>query len=106
MKVITELNEYQEAATKTKLDAANNLSYLALGLCGEAGEVAEHIKKSIRDGTLDKDKVALELGDVLWYLANLSDSLGFNLTEIANLNILKLKSRQERNKLKGSGDDR
>ena len=77
-----------------------------LGLVGEAGEVAEKVKKQVRDGVFNRHEVAKELGDVLWYLANLSNDIGYNLDEIADMNIEKLTSRKNRNKIKGSGDNR
>jgi NTP pyrophosphatase (non-canonical NTP hydrolase) len=77
-----------------------------LGLCGETGEVAEKVKKQVRDGVFNRHEVAKELGDVLWYLANLSNDIGYNLDEIADINIEKLTSRRDRDKIKGSGDNR
>lgn len=107
------LAEYQEQSRQTAVypDAGANLTYPALGLCGEAGEVAEKIKKAIRDdgGTLTearRDALAAELGDVLWYLAQLSTEAGLDLDELAQANLAKLLSRQERNVLQGSGDTR
>ena len=87
------------------------LSYPALGLAGEAGEVAEHVKKTIRDdgGTVtDQRRAALaaELGDVLWYTAQLASELGLELEDIARENLEKLFSRQARGVLSGSGDNR
>ena len=83
----------------------------ALGLTGEAGEVAEIIKKSIRDkgGRLtreDKEALKKELGDVLWYIATLSISFGFSLGKVAKDNMDKLESRLNRGKIHGSGDNR
>tara|TARA_R100001377_G_scaffold32179_1_gene17570 strand:- start:221 stop:604 length:384 start_codon:yes stop_codon:yes gene_type:complete len=78
-----------------------------LGIVGEAGEVAEKLKKSLRDGaTFDKEGVKLELGDVLYYIAITANGIGSNLQEIAELNIKKLNSRKERGVLQGSGDNR
>lgn len=82
------------------------LSYLALGLMGESGEVAEKIKKKIRDGSFDPKETAKECGDVLWYLARLCNALGTNLEEVALQNYIKLLDRKNRNKLSGSGDNR
>jgi NTP pyrophosphatase (non-canonical NTP hydrolase) len=82
-----------------------------LGLSGETGEVAEKFKKIYRDkgGVINSDdrlEIQKELGDVLWYLAVLSDTLGLTLEEVAALNLEKLKARQQRGQLHGSGDNR
>ena len=80
-------------------------------MCGEAGEVADKVKKVIRDNNQDftadkKLDIALEVGDVLWYCATMAHDLGFTLEQIAQLNIRKLVSRKERGMLGGSGDNR
>lgn len=93
---------YPEANTRSK----NALAYCALGLTGEAGEYSEKIKKLLRDGTLDRELSAKELGDVLWYVTRSANELGYTLDQIANENIKKLSSRQERGVLRGSGDAR
>jgi NTP pyrophosphatase (non-canonical NTP hydrolase) len=93
---------YPEVATGSDKE----LSYLTLGLVGEAGEVAEKIKKKIRDGKFDKHETAKELGDVLWYLANLAAALDYSLAGIAYDNIKKLTDRKQRNVIQGSGDNR
>ena len=86
--------------------------YPALGLVGEAGEVAEKIKKLMRDGDAkfltdeQKAEIAKELGDVLWYVANLADDIDYDLQQIAEINLNKLRSRKDRDDLKGSGDNR
>lgn len=105
--------EYQIEARKTAIypDKDNNFIYPTLGLAGEAGEVAEKIKKVLRDnqGIVSEEKkteITKELGDVLWYVANLSQELGISLEEVAQKNIEKLKSRQQRDELHGSGDNR
>ncbi|MBQ1387873.1 nucleoside triphosphate pyrophosphohydrolase family protein [Candidatus Saccharibacteria bacterium] len=82
-----------------------------LGLAGEAGEAADKVKKVIRDkggyaSDEDRQAIAKELGDVLWYLANVARYLNIPLSEIAEGNIDKLSSRKKRNKLHGEGDDR
>ena len=108
-----DLAEYQSRSRATAVypGAGENLLYPTLGLCGEAGEVAEKIKKMIRDdgGVLtDERRAALskELGDVLWYLAQIATEAGLELDAIAEANIEKLASRHRRNVLQGSGDDR
>ena len=82
-----------------------------MGLSGEAGEVAEKIKKVLRDkgGQIDEDTkqtLSKELGDVLWYVAQLASELGLDLDQIAADNIEKLQSRLERDKIHGDGDER
>lgn len=76
-----------------------SLEYYMLGLVGEAGEAAEHVKKSLRLGEynkpLDKYKLILELGDVLWYLTKIADKIGFTLEEVARFNIEKLADRYQ-----------
>ena len=105
--------EYQDEARKTAIypNKDNNFIYPTLGLAGEAGEVAEKIKKVIRDGNgivTEEKKVEItkELGDVLWYVANLAKELGISMDEVAEKNIEKLQSRQQRGELHGSGDNR
>ncbi|MGM0380631.1 MAG: nucleoside triphosphate pyrophosphohydrolase family protein [bacterium] len=107
------VNDYQEEALKTVIypDEGDNLIYPVLGLNGEAGEMAEKLKKIIRDneGKIEEDKkeeLARELGDVFWYLAVCAHELGFELEEIARHNLNKLADREQRNKLQGSGDNR
>ena len=99
-------DEYQEFARLTAIYPEDvKVVYPTLGLCGEAGEVAEKIQKHMRDGR-SLVGVGLELGDVLWYISALADDLGITLEEIAQANIDKLASRMERGKLGGSGDER
>ena len=87
------LNEYQRFAMRTKSDKSS-LVTVGLGLCGEAGEVADLIKKIDAQGhALDKDKLIKEVGDVLWYIALAADTLGCTLEDIANLNVQKLMTR-------------
>ena len=107
-----EANEYQKRAVSTAIyPRSQYILYPALGLFGEAGEVAEHIKKAIRDDggifTTERRAALLkELGDVGWYLANLAADLGFDLDTVFQANLDKLQSRKERGVLQGSGDDR
>jgi NTP pyrophosphatase (non-canonical NTP hydrolase) len=98
---------FQEECLKTAIyPKKQGLAYTALGLASEAGEYAGKIKKGIRDGTFDDKAAAAELGDVLWYVATAAHELGYDLEEIARMNVEKLKSRQNRGKLGGSGDNR
>jgi NTP pyrophosphatase (non-canonical NTP hydrolase) len=107
-----ELAEYQKLSRRTAAYPREAwLAYPALGLAGEAGEVAEHAKKAIRDdgGQVTEERraaMAKELGDVLWYVAQLASELQLDLDEIAQANLDKLLSRQQRGVLSGDGDDR
>ena len=107
-----ELSEYQRLSRRTaEYPREAWLAYPALGLAGEAGEVAEHAKKAIRDdaGTVNDERraaMAKELGDVLWYVAQLASELELDLDSIAEENLEKLLSRQRRGVLSGNGDDR
>lgn len=78
-----------------------------LGLVGEAGEVAEKIKKLIRDATrFNNEEIAKELGDVIFYATALGNYYGYTLQEVINMNMAKLDGREERGTLRGSGDNR
>lgn len=107
-----ELAEYQRLSRRTaEYPREAWLAYPALGLAGEAGEVAEHAKKAIRDdgGEVSAERraaMAAELGDVLWYVAQLATELGLDFEDIAQANLDKLRSRQRRGVLSGDGDDR
>lgn len=108
-----DFKEYQEKSRKTALypDLGNNFVYPTLGLSGEAGEVAEKIKKVIRDkgGIIDdntREEIKKELGDVLWYVSQIASELKIELDDLAQLNIEKLHSRLERNMIHGDGDNR
>ena len=104
--------EYQKEAQKTALDPeAYRLVYPALGLAGEAGELANKVKKVLRDhgGRLSeeaREAILAELGDVLWYVAQVATDLGESLEAVAQANLAKLRSRKERGRLGGDGDDR
>lgn len=106
------LNEYQNAALETAVyPDAMRINYPTLGMCGEAGEVADKVKKVYRDHCGEftpevRKEVMKECGDVLWYVAVLAHDLGFSLEEVAATNIAKLASRKQRGKLNGSGDNR
>lgn len=108
-----DLNDYQAQALRTAIfpNRGENFVYPALGLAGEAGEVADKLKKVIRDngGQLTDEvraAVAKELGDVMWYVAVLADELGYDLETVGMNNLEKLASRQSRGVLTGSGDNR
>lgn len=107
-------DEYQKAALTTAIhhpDPQMDKTIWALGIAGEAGEVAEKWKKIVayKEGVVseaDLQEIQKELGDVLWYIALLSHSLGLSLDKIVELNIEKLASRKARGTQKGSGDNR
>lgn len=104
------INNYQMQAREFAIYSERmKIVYPALGLAGEAGEVADKVKKIYRDGRDDerfKGEIAKEIGDVLWYCAALADDLGFTLQQIAEMNIYKLKSRMAQGKIQGDGDNR
>ena len=108
-------NDYQEKAITTAVFPKHQaLPYLALGLSGEAAEVANKVKKIIRGDYDDCPEraeealngIAKELGDVLWYIAVLSHELDTSLSTVAAANIDKLRARAEAGTIKGQGDDR
>lgn len=112
-----DFNEYQKESRKTAIypNQGNDFVYATFGLVGESGEIAGKMKKFIRDHNIrtpqelsaeQKDDLAKELGDVLWYMAQLATELDLSLEEVAEKNIEKLRSRKERNMLGGSGDNR
>jgi len=108
-----DFDEYQKKCKKTAIypNIGKNFSYPTIGLMGEAGEVANKIKKLIRDDNSKiskerRDEIAHEIGDMLWYIAQLSTELGLKLSDVVEMNLEKLASRQDRNKLHGSGDNR
>lgn len=80
--------------------------YLSLGLNGEAGEVAEMVKKWWRDGKINVLTLEKELGDVMWYLSQLANCFNLDLTEIIIKNRDKLIDRQNRDQLHGKGNER
>ncbi len=108
-----EFDSYQIKARETALypNLGSNNIYPTLGLVGEAGEVAEKVKKVLRDkkGYFDlesKEAIKKELGDVLWYLSNLCTEFDFSLNDVALENLKKLKLRANAGKIGGSGDNR
>lgn len=106
------LNEYQNKALETaQYPQEHKIIYPTLGLTGEAGEVSDKVKKVLRDFKGDfsesiRYELAKELGDVLWYIATLSNDLGYTLEEIGEMNNAKLASRKQRGKISGNGDNR
>ncbi|MFH1186325.1 MAG: nucleoside triphosphate pyrophosphohydrolase family protein [Chloroflexota bacterium] len=108
-----DFGEYQEKARQTAAYPVigHGVIYPTLGLANEAGEVAGKIKKIFRDkagviGVSEQEALAAELGDVLWYLAQVATELGLSLDQIAACNIARLLDRQSRGKIRGDGDDR
>ena len=105
------LNEYQILAEQFAFYKGDDITYCALGITGEAGEVADHVKKMWRDddGILTDERKELlkkELGDVMWYIAKMASNLEYTLEDIAVANINKLHDRTKRNVMHGSGDNR
>ena len=116
------LNGYQQAAQSTAVYPGKGsfwgLTYVNQKCCGEAGEFSEKVGKLMRDDGATpntqaheippdkRDALILEIGDELWYIAAKCTELGISLEEAARRNIAKLKSRQERGTLTGSGDNR
>jgi NTP pyrophosphatase (non-canonical NTP hydrolase) len=101
-------NQYEAESRQFILpQVKDNIEYFTLGLCSEAGEVADKIKKQSRDGTVvSRKELAKELGDVLWYVTAIANIIGVELEAVAVMNLNKLKDRQARNKINGSGDNR
>lgn len=118
------LEEYQKQAMKTCLPTCNNFSYMMLNLVGEVGELASKVAKAIRkdeativagnlrqpstrhiDDSLN-EAMQLEAGDILWQLAGLCSVMGWDLEEVAKMNLEKLASRQKRGVIDGNGDNR
>jgi len=105
--------EYQEQACSTAIFPKEKATeYLTLGLTGEAGEIANKVKKFIRDGAppdeyeAKKIEIGYEIGDVLWYCAVLAEEMGMDLGHIMENNLQKLADRKARGTLSGSGDNR
>ena len=112
-----DFNDYQ---TKSRVTAkyprvGDNLAYLGLGIADEAGEVAGKIKKLMRDHNIEsvhdltdelRAELVKEVGDVLWYAAQMATEIGVDFGDVAQKNIDKLYSRMERDTLHGSGDNR
>ena len=111
-KRISDLDMYQQVAKTTAIYPREQaIIYPTLGLTGEAGEVANKVKKIIRDGTNKNNEnlvqeISAEIGDCLWYISVLADDIGVKLSDIANSNLIKLANRKKNNTIHGSGDDR
>ena len=107
-----DFKKYQKITRKTAIYPLHlKIIYPVMGLAGETGEVSEKIKKVFRDkngefSTDIKQEILKEIGDVLWYLAAICSDLGLSLEDAAEMNVEKLLSRLERDKVKGSGDNR
>lgn len=107
-----DFKEYQKRVMETAVyPKAYGLGYTALGLSGEAGEVADKVKKVYRDreGIVSHEaaiEIRKEIGDVLWYAAALCHEIGVCLNDAAELNLQKLADRKARGVLQGSGDNR
>ena len=111
-KRVSDLDMYQKVAKTTAIYPREQaIIYPTLGLTGEAGEVANKVKKIIRD---DGNKIneslvqeiSAEIGDCLWYISVLADDIGCKLSDIANANLVKLANRKEKGTIHGSGDTR
>ena len=108
-----DFTDYQKQAKQTAKypTIGQGVIYPTLGLTNEAGEVSGKIKKIFRDkqgviGEEDREALKAELGDVLWYLAQVATELNLSLSEIAEHNIAKLHDRQARGKIQGEGNNR
>ena len=112
-----DFDTYQQESRKKALypDIGNNFVFPTFGLVGEAGEIAEKIKKLIRDKntdtpetvtSVDRGEIQKELGDVLWYLAQLASEFKLSLNDVANANLAKIASRHDRGVVHGDGDNR
>ena len=111
-KKVSDLDMYQQVAKQTAIYPREQaIIYPTLGLTGEAGEVANKVKKIIRDdGNKINESVvqeiSAEIGDCLWYISVLADDIGIKLSDIANANLIKLANRKEKGTIHGSGDKR
>jgi len=102
-----DFDKYQKEAFETAMEPSKNVFYMTMGLCGEAGEIANKVKKIMRDGKeADVADLKKELGDCLWYIAGMATVLGIDLGDVADSNLVKLKSRKDRGVIGGSGDNR
>ncbi len=107
------IDDYQKRSRKTAIypDKGKNIIYPTLGFVGEAGELADKVKKIFRDDSGKilpevREAIINEIGDVLWYMAALCSELSVKMSKVAEINLKKLDSRMKRDKLHGSGDER
>jgi NTP pyrophosphatase (non-canonical NTP hydrolase) len=123
------LNMYQKKAMETCMPSCENFSYMMLNLVGEVGEFASKVAKMIRKGSVEIDtmddktsdlfpmvslpqwvymqgELMKEAGDILWQLSGLCHIMGWNLEDVAQMNLDKLASRRERGVIDGEGDNR
>ena len=111
-KKVSDLDMYQKVALTTAIYPREQaIIYPTLGLTGEAGEVANKVKKIIRDGSNSKDEklvseIKSEIGDCLWYIAVLANDFDIKLSDIASTNLIKLENRKKKGTIHGSGDKR
>lgn len=111
---ISEYSEFTDTTAQYKdagLGTYNALSYVVLGLVGEAGEIANKTKKISRDDNqfitdIKREDIKKELGDVFWYWIRACKELNLDPHEVIKYNQKKLQTRLDENKIKGSGDDR
>ena len=102
-----DMEEYQKSAAETAIYSSKHaVIYPALGLAAEAGEVANKVKKILRDGDFDRKAIADEIGDCLWYIAALCRDLNVSMNDVARANLSKLQDRKKRGVISGSGDNR
>ena len=105
-----DIKEYQNRALKLAI-YKDKIIYPSLGLCGESGEVAEKVKKALRDNNGQfteetKQELIKEIGDVMWYVVAILNDIGSDLESCMSINITKLESRAKRGVLTGNGDNR
>ena len=111
-KKVSDLDMYQKVALTTAIYPREQaIIYPTLGLTGEAGEVANKVKKIIRDGSDKNDdslvsEIKSEIGDCLWYIAVLANDFNIKLSDIASANLEKLEKRKQKGTIHGSGDNR
>lgn len=102
-----DMTTYQHQAYTTATESSRNIYYMTMGLTGEAGEIANKVKKVMRDAReIDREDLAKEIGDVLWYVAGLCTVLDLDLDDVAEANLKKLADRKARGVIGGSGDNR